>query len=61
VDFTEAFVEGDRQGKRVVAYSGFEGSSKKREEETLSMQTPREMRPTLSSKPSSGKGALDHS
>ena len=57
VDFTEAFMEGDRHSKRVVAYSGFEGSSKKREDETLSMQTPREMRPTLDS----GKGDLDHS
>jgi len=50
-------MEGDRHSKRVVAYSGFEGSSKKREDETLSMQTPREMRPTLDS----GEGTLDHS
>ena len=56
-DFTEALMEGDRHGQRVVAYSGFEGSSKKREDESLSMQTPREMRPTLDS----GKGAVDHS
>jgi len=54
---TEALMDGDRHGQRLVAYSGFDGSSKKREDESLSMQTPREMRPTLDS----GKGSPDHS
>ena len=55
-DYTGALMDGDRHGQRLVGYSGFDGSSKKREDESLSMQTPREMRPTLDS----GYGAPDH-